>query len=399
MGVQRRLVELYGRMQRYQDALDHLNYMLEKEPNDAKLQSLRATYRWCGSGNLNEAATYSYKLIGYDPKTDTFDEKQATAPNDVAVYANLATILHGKQDKPELADRVMEQMIKLNPESASAYLSRGGYWIAWDQEERGREDIEKAYQLSPQDADVLLVMADQAAKNKQTDKAREYLATGKKLHPEDPRFYQAAADLESKQEKYTEAMAEIDAGLKAVGTQKGAMLLFYKAELQFHNNDLKGVEQTIQEMKSAGFRPEFLEWHQARIMLAEGKWFEASEALNRLRPRAGDIGDLPTQIDYFLGMCYERLGRMDLARNAYELVLAQDPKNETAQAGKQRVMAMIKPDELAIASDPLQKELSDEMSKPKDQQDWAKIDELVKQMATARKMDELQLKILQVNLR
>ena len=274
---------------------------------------------------------------------------------------------------------------------------RGSYWIAWEEVERGHEDIEKAYQLSPQDADVLLVMADQAAKDKETDKAREYLATGKKLHPEDPRFYQASADLEAKQDKYQEAMAEIDAGLKAAGTQKGAMLLFYKAELQFHNNDLKGVEQTIQEMKNAGFRPEFLEWHEARILLAEGNWFEATEALNRLRPRVGDIGDLSTQIDYFLGMCYERLGRLELARDAYELVLAQDPKNEPAAAGRQRVMAMIEPDELANPSDPLQKELSDEMSKPKDKQDWAKIDELVQKLAAARKMDEFQLKMLQVN--
>src|SRR5262245_8471257 len=69
LSIQRRLVELYGHMRRYQDALDHLNYMLEKEPNNAELQAMRAEYL-VRSGSLNDAATFSYKLVGYDAKTD-----------------------------------------------------------------------------------------------------------------------------------------------------------------------------------------------------------------------------------------------------------------------------------------------------------------------------------------
>src|SRR5262245_27551921 len=65
MKVQRRLVELYGKMRRNQDALEHLSYMLEKDPNNAELQALRAQFL-VRAGNSNEAITYCSKVVGDD---------------------------------------------------------------------------------------------------------------------------------------------------------------------------------------------------------------------------------------------------------------------------------------------------------------------------------------------
>lgn len=397
MGVQRRLAELYGQLRRYQDALDHLNYLLEKNPDDAELQSLRAQYL-VRSGNLNDAETYSYKLVGYDSKTDTFDDKKATTPHDIPVYNNLARILRTNQDKPDLADRVMEQMIKLNSESAQAYLVRGSYWITADEKERGQEDIEKAYQLDPKNVDVLLVLADQAAKDDQTDKAREYLATGKKLHPDEPSFYKASADLDSKQGKYKEALAEIEAGIKAVGAQKGRGLLFDRADLQLASKDFDGVHDTIRQMKDAGYLPEIIEWQEARILLTQDRFHEATAALNRLKPRMANFGEMSTQIDYFLGLSYERLGSLDQALDAYELVLQANPEHEPAKLGRQRVMTMLAPEKMASESDPVPKELSDELLKPKDKQDAAKINQLVEKLVTQRKLNEFDAIIFKVQI-
>lgn len=392
--LQRRLVDLYGYVQRYQDALEHLNSMLARDPNNAELQALRAQYL-VRSGNVNEAVTYSCKLIGYDPATDEFDDKKATTPQDIPVYSNLARLLRTQQDKPALADRVMEKLIERNPKSAPAYLVRGTYWIAADDKQRGQEDIETAYQLDPKDADVLLAMASQASTDKETDKARELLTKGKELHPDDPRFYQSFADLEASQGKYKEALAEIEDGLKKVGTKKGGILLFYKAGVQLQNKDVDGVRDTIRQMKQAGFRPEILDWHEMRILLVEEKFHEAAEALHRLQPRMSDMGDMATQIYFFLGMCYERMGQDELARQSYESVLMIDSKNEPAKLGLQRMLARLDPKKVEVA-DAQSQELDKELAKPKDKQDAAKINALVAAFAEKRKLDPFQIKMLQV---
>ena len=80
-------------------------------------------------------------------------------PHSISAYSNYAAMLRSIENKPELADQVMDQMIKENPDSAQAYLARGQYFVGINEPGRGQRDIEKAYQLAPDDADVLLAMA------------------------------------------------------------------------------------------------------------------------------------------------------------------------------------------------------------------------------------------------
>ncbi|MEX0612829.1 MAG: tetratricopeptide repeat protein, partial [Pirellulales bacterium] len=397
--LQRQLVELYGRdnVRRYQDALDHLSYMLERDPDDADLQVMRANYL-VRSGNFDDAAKYSYKLIGYDPQNDSFDMKQATAPHDAEVYLNLAVILRDKQDKPELAERVMDQLIEVNPKSAEAYLARGQFYQTPGDVDAARSDIEKAYQLKPEDANVLLAMASQAAKDEDYEKAGEFLATGKKLHAKDPRFYQAAADAFVKRQEYKKALAQIDEGLKTIKGQKGNILLIFKADLQLHAGDLKGVRQTIEDMTRAGFRSEFVDWYGARVLLAENKWFDAQTALNRLRPKVSiGFGDLPQQIDNLLGLSYEKLGRPELALEQYMLVLQQDQKNEPALAGRQRMEAILDRGDRST-TDPWQQALAEELKKPKAEQNWKRLQAMMKEMAEKRKWDDATIKLVEAQL-
>ena len=160
--VRRRLIELYGRdnIKNYPSALDHLALMLESDPTNSKLQAQRASFL-ANSKDLEEATKYSYRLIGYDPKTDKFDATKASAPNEPQVYSTLAKIVRGKENKPELADRILDRMVEVNPKSTEAYIQRGRLRAmpAWgDNLESARADAEKAYQLKPDDMDVLLFM-------------------------------------------------------------------------------------------------------------------------------------------------------------------------------------------------------------------------------------------------
>ncbi len=287
--LQKRLVELYGRIGQTQQALDHLGRMLEKFPDDSELQVKQLEYllRARKFDGPDGALAKSQRLIGYDEKTDKFDAQQALAPHDASVYASCAALLRSVQDKPELADRVMDQMIKENPKLPAAYLQRGQYYVNVGEPDRGQRDIDKAYQLAPKDADVLLNMAARAEINKRTDRARELMEAGKKEHPKDSRFYQGLAGFEMKEQKYGEALKFVDEGLKAVPANEAQNLLFYKAELQFMENDIPGVRRTEVEMRKAGFGEVLIEWLEARILLSQNKWYEASQALSELQPKMG----------------------------------------------------------------------------------------------------------------
>lgn len=412
--VRRRLIELYGRdsIKNYQSALDHLSLLLEADQANPKLQAQRASLL-AKSQNLDEALKYSYRLIGYDPLTDKFDAKKATAPNEPQVYATVATILRGKENKPELADRILDRMVEVNPKSTEAYIQRGRLrsMPGWGSNlESARADADKAYQLKPDEIDVLMFVQDIAARDEHYDKASEYIEKAKKLYPKEVRVYQAGAALEMRQFSsakksedkklhYDKGLAQIDEGLKNVTGTKALELLFFKAELQIPTQDIKGARATIRQLgEQRSLRPEILDYFEARILLAEGKWFQAAAALNRIRSQMADFGrDRVIEVDYDLGLCYERLGRYDLAKEKYEAVLQQESQNEPAKAGLARVNNMrgvVQKDSSGSGGgDSLSKQFADERAKPKPAQDWTKIDAAALEEATKRGLSEVDTKL------
>src|SRR5205807_9479520 len=140
------------------------------------------------------------------------------------------------------------------------------------------------------------------------------------------RVYQRSAGLELQQNKRDAAMKELDEGVKAVGGSAAANLLFVKARLQIESKDIKGARQTIDDMQH--FRklpPEVVDYFDAMILVADGDWFHASEALSKLRPRSGGFGrDIAAEIDLDLTLSYEKLARPDLAQYYYEQIVQQN---------------------------------------------------------------------------
>jgi tetratricopeptide (TPR) repeat protein len=412
--LRRRLVEMYALMRRYPDALEHVDYLLEVDPSDAKLQTQKAAYQV--AAGYHEKATESYhRLVGYDPASRTFDAAKATAPHDTQIYVDFARLVRARKNDRAFANKIMDQLVAANPESAEAYLARGQYLTTPDEPTAGKADIDKAYELKPEEADVIVAKALQDAQvvieeAKAADKEPEaadfdpslaLLEKGKELDAENVRFYQAAAEIEIKRRDYEAALAQIDEGLKKIDSKKSAILLLSKADLQIQAEDLKGVDQTIEDMKRNGFRPEFTDYYLARKKLADKNWYQAANDLNRLRPRvADDPNSWPlnlVDIDFYLGLSYENQGKRDLARDQYQLVLDSDPENSAAIAGMQRVNAHLgsqSPDSL----DPIQAELNAEMEKPVEQQNWARIEELLTELGKKNKLDEATVAVYRAQL-
>jgi tetratricopeptide (TPR) repeat protein len=400
--LRRRLVEIYGgeNFRRFQDAMDHLSYLLEQDPNDADLLALKAAYM-ARTGSIDDAISFSYDLIGYDPKTDEFDVKKAKTPNHVEVYRNLASALNGQGNNPDLAARVMDEMVEANPKSADAYLARAGYQLALDSPEEARADAEKAYELDPKKANVLLFMTDLEARDEDYDKAQEYIATGKKLYPEDVRFYLAAAGLQLKQENYEAAIAALDEGLKVIKGEEAFQLMAVKLDQQINRNELTAARQTIGDVQSKfpNIRSELVDYYNARIILAEGKWHAAAAALSKLRPKLAEMGGGRTmEVDFNLGLCYEKMGMPDLAIESYQLVLQQDPKNAPALAGVERATAQRGLERSDGKEDPIAEAFAIEMKKPKSERDINKLTKMLEEIAKDKEWEPAVLKVQQARL-
>jgi tetratricopeptide (TPR) repeat protein len=387
--LQRRLVDLYGKIGQSQQSLDHLSLMLEKYPDDGELQVLQMEYlmRTRKFEGKDGAIEKCKKLVGYDDKTETFDEKKAAAPHNASAYSNFAALLRSVQNKPELADEVMDQLVKVNPELPAAYLQRGQYYVNFNEADRGQRDFDKAYKLAPEDADVLLTMAARAESKERPEEAEKFLQTGLKKHPEDPRFYQGLAGLEMRDMKYKEALAIIDQGLKKVPADEGQNLLFYKAELQFLANDMDAVRRTAEEMQKAGFRKEFVDWMEARILLTQGKWYEASQALLALQPVFGEAGMYADQLGNQLGLAYEKSGQYDRAYAAYSSVVKRSPDNAPAKAGQQRIDALRGRKQKDSDTSDLDELVAKVMQQPKAERNWTEIDKQLTELAKERKLE------------
>lgn len=399
--LRRELVDLYGLANRYSDALEHINYLLQSNPGDPDFQALRATYL-ARAGSVDEAVRLSYKLVGYDPAAEEFDAEKATAAGDTELHSNLAFILRTKQDKPELADRVMDQLVAANPNSAEAHLARGRWLLSVDNADEGRAEIEEAYRLKPDDADVLLSIAEVSAKDEQYDKAAEYVGKGKELFPKDVRFYSMAAGIQMRQEQFEKAMEEINAGLEKVAANDKIHLMIYKTELQLGKRDFKGAEQSVGDMQrlSTNIRPEFVDYYKARIMVEQGEWPQAKTAFSKLRPRMAELGPgRVADVDFYLGFCYEKLGQRDLAIDSYEAVLQQNPENAPAKAAVERMRLAqgLRPTD--AKDDPMAKIFEEEMKKPKDQRDFKKLDALLEQIGAEQEWDELTALIRKAQLK
>ncbi len=398
-GLRRQVVEICmsRNFRLYSDAIKHVQILLDNNPEDKDFMILHARCLTL-SGNI-EAESYAKKLIGFDPTTETFDETKAKAPNSAIVYCNLADLLREQRGRPKLADRVMEQLVNANPDSYEAYLNRGQYYQKLDNKDRAESDFRKAYELNSENEEVLLAMGLLYKDQENNEEAKRMFTVAKEKYPEDSRFYQQLADILMRNSEYDQALEEVNRGIKAVKKAESMLLLAYKADLQIRSTDFKGVQETIADMRDHGFRPEYVDWISARLMLSESKWWEASKALKKVRPLMSQFGgDIPSQIDLQLGLCYEKLGQLELAQNAYEEALRRNSKLEPAMLGMRRVMSRLQIPDTADAIPSFQTLIQEMRELPEEQQDWTKIEQRVEELAEARQLSEKDRLLLHVEM-
>ena len=148
--MRRELAQLVGPI----EAISHVKDLLEENPQDSELNGLlvRSLYR---SKKYDRVKEVAFNLIGYDRKVDEFDPEKVTLEGEPDVYFILSDVLMQRDKDPELAERVIDQMVAANPDSAQAYLKKSIFLIGRGEYNMATELLDKAYALDPTDAMIL----------------------------------------------------------------------------------------------------------------------------------------------------------------------------------------------------------------------------------------------------
>ncbi|MCA9232112.1 MAG: tetratricopeptide repeat protein, partial [Planctomycetales bacterium] len=396
-GLRRKYADMLMGFGRPQDALVHIQLLQEQNPDDTELQALQVRALFF-TKDFRRATDLALGLIGYDKKTKEFDPAKASAGDQPEIYALLGEVLYERSSTRELARQVMDRLVEANPESADAHLKRSIFYYKIRELEEASASLEKAYELAPTDAAVLQRKGLIAMADEDFDAAKEFYSKGLELHPDNLEFYQLLAQTEARRDEIDSALAVLNRGIERAGERNSIGLLMLKIKLLFVKNDLTAVSKEVDALSKirginlSTLQP-LIDYQRARIKWQEKKWIEASKELNRVRPLLFGFPAEQADAGVLLASAYEQLGKLDLALQAYELVLQSQPQNAPALAGKSRIQARIHPESVADEDFGLNRLIQDMLARPEDQQDWDQVDAALVKNAEENGISEVRLSL------
>ncbi len=416
--LRRRLIELDLLAGRFAVAKEHLLKLKAKGQGDTN-SDLQLAQCQISTGDYMGAVQLLESLIGYDPKTKSFNVAKAKAPKELKSYGALALVLRDKVtdskmiDRVELADRVMDQLVTVNSDSAKAFLMQAQYLKDRQDRERAKQAVGRAIELAPDDADVLLQAIDLSFQSQDFAAAEKQIAKGIELYPKDDRFYQIWVIAAEVQKDPAEATNRLESGLEKLPSSARLLDLDFNRKIQ--QRDLAGAEVALKRLGNVKIDADIKSLGEAKLWFAQGKYAEASQRLETLRSKFTQRPDLLPQIDLMLSQCYIALGQPDVAGRSAERVpglqaelmkvasLQQIGKTQEALAiceGIARVLekenALLKIPQLA--STLLQLRIADQSSKPKDNRDWSKVDDLLGRMRKENVLKEPNISLVEADV-
>jgi tetratricopeptide (TPR) repeat protein len=316
LGVIRRLADISMKVGQTQTAQEHLKRLMQAFPKESDLE--------VKLGRCQVAGEHKREAIG------SFQRVIARDPGNLDAYVELAKLYRGLDDVDQ-AEATLGQMISVNSTSAKAYLERGRLRRENDQKAEGKKDILRALEMSPEDVDVLVAAAEVALDEKDFELARTRLNLARQKAPDEERVHRTLALLSVNAGNTDEAIGHLQTAVQKVADNPIAIISL--ADLQLKKGDLVAVRQSVKMMRKAAFREEVLEYFEAQILVAEGKWWEASGVLERLRAKVMGWPEFRSRVELFLGACYEQLKLPDRQLDMYQRVLAEDPAMIPARVG------------------------------------------------------------------
>ena len=273
--VLRRAMQLNLRRQLYSDTLSRANELLKVKPDDAE------AYQYVGRceefrNNYTEAATAYRESIKLDPK-------------EVETYALLASLLRTRLTQPEEADKVMDEMVAANDDSALAHLGRALYLLENDRTDDAATDVARAVELDPNDPDTLLGATMIARQRSDWAEIKRLLEPALEKYPADPRFPLNLAQAEAVSGDLDRAIAVLDRGLRNTDDSDIrwalADMLIQEGELErVESSDPKEPGGLLPQLRDRGYNRGLIGYLEARLAMSKQQWNKARDTLKATIP-------------------------------------------------------------------------------------------------------------------
>jgi tetratricopeptide (TPR) repeat protein len=393
-GIRRRVVQLAIDVRRFTDARGHLEHLLQENPQDGELERLLGQCQEEARDYQQARMSYEGAIRHAPDVTETYNRLAYLLRRHAG---EVLQGKEKKSEVLRLADQRIEEMVAANERSFRAYLARARYYrefctaepvaaalpmvgggaVALGASPLGtapfsavaalvagkaasplavvERDVNRALELAPEEADVLLAVAELAqsqtadaargqADSPQTrafrQRARDYLQRGCGLHPNDWRLYQALARLEVQEGQPEAALARLQEGLRRTPCQID--LLWDLANLLIRQKHREEAGDCIARLEKVHFPSAALDFLNASLLGKHENWKDAVGLLERSYPLLLGYSNqgqdafftrIARQAGLLLCHCYEQLGNADRAQEAYNRLVAQDPRSIDARLG------------------------------------------------------------------
>jgi Tfp pilus assembly protein PilF len=222
-------------------------------------------------------------------------------------------------------------MVRSNAGSAAAYLARARYRVADGALSDAAEDLARAAALAPEDGAVLAANAELAERRGDRKAARAHWERGAVLHPGDVRLCLGLAGAQRTARRLPEAAACLRRGLGHKPDQPDLLLAL--AEVLAEQGDLAGAGGAVARLRGQAGQEGAAAFGEGLVMIQQGKWREAGDALERAARGPGLTAALRARVHLSLARCYERLGYEDRQLAAARAAVAAQPASAPARAG------------------------------------------------------------------
>jgi tetratricopeptide (TPR) repeat protein len=189
---------------------------------------------------------------------------------------------------------------------------------------------------APDDGGVLLAGAELAGDGGDLTLARTRVERALKLNAAEPQGYLVLARVELVGGKRPEAVAALKRGLQAVARDDRYELHWMLANVLIDAGELEEAKGVIALLHESNPAPGAADYLRARSLMQQGRWFDASRLLERVRSAFKSVPVLAVQVELQLAACYERIDEPALQLAACRRAVELDP---ASVAGRQGIAA------------------------------------------------------------
>ncbi|MFO0969408.1 MAG: tetratricopeptide repeat protein [Gemmataceae bacterium] len=193
--------------------------------------------------------------------------------------------------------------------------------------------LARAEKIDARHSGVVQIRADRALDRGDIDAARVQLHQALEANPLEIRFYLGLARLEGKTGRTAEAVALIEKGLERLPKGKHFELRWAQANLYLDAGDTAKARRAVAALGDFPAAETATVFLNARLLMQQNLWFEASRELERIEAAAKSARELALQVSLYLGVCYERLGEHGKQLAAYRKAVEIDPLSVAGRRG------------------------------------------------------------------